>query len=139
MPELQPVYVKAPPDTKTVTKQSSFEKKENAVEDHPVNKEASTKPAFTEQIPEVAIQKDHSKYILEDEEPIKFIFHRRKRNVAAPQVIGTFLAIGLLFAGWHNGWLPVNKNSGEQTVMPLVSSESHTAFKEKAKPVENKL
>src|SRR5207302_6262358 len=44
-----------------------------------------------------------------------------------------------LFAGWRNGWLTRNsKNAGEQNVIPLISSEAHTALRPKDKTVENK-
>ncbi|HEU0065123.1 MAG TPA: DUF4339 domain-containing protein [Flavisolibacter sp.] len=62
-----------------------------------------------------------------EEEPIRFVFHKRKRTVNYGQVAGTLAAFMLLFIGWQKGWLPINNSRTTTEVVPLISSESHKA------------
>jgi hypothetical protein len=62
-----------------------------------------------------------------EEEPIRFVFHKRKRTVNYGQVAGTLAAFMLLFIGWQKGWLPINNNRTTTEVVPLISSDSHKA------------
>jgi hypothetical protein len=62
-----------------------------------------------------------------EEEPIRFVFHKRKSTVNYGQVAGTLAALLLLFIGWQRGWLPIHNSSSTTEVVPLISSESHSA------------
>ena len=128
MEEFTPTFTKA-----TVSKPGVNAKKETTVQTTSTERVNFDTPQYSTSTTSQSVETSYSnsskhKHEPLEEEPIKFVFHKKKAPVNYGQVLGTMLAVTMLFIGWQRGWFPIHHTDASQTVVvPLISSESHTA------------
>ena len=128
MEEFTPTFTKA-----TVSKSTSNTKKEKA--EQTISTECVTfdTSQFSTSTSSASVETNYSTssnqlHDQEQDEPIRFVFHKKRAPVNYGQVVGTMVALALLFMGWQRGWFPGHHTDAtESVVVPLISSESHTA------------
>ena len=124
--------------TPTFTK-AATSKSANKIKKEKTNQTSSTErvnidtPQFSTSTTSASVEtsystSSHQVHEPEQEIPIRFVFHKKKAPVNYGHVAGTMIALAILFMGWQRGWFPGHHtDASESVVVPLISSESHTA------------
>lgn len=128
MDEFTPTFTKSVASTTPITNQSTTHTSTTDRVNFDTPQYSTSDPASSLKTQTVSSSNYSKKQEYIEEEPIRFVFHKKKPSVNYGYVFGTMVALALLFMGWQRGWLPVNHtSSSESVIVPLISSESHTA------------